>query len=350
MTNSIIFVDSSLQDYQSLIAGEKDSEVVILNDNFSGITQITKALAGKSGIDAIHILSHGSSGSVTLGSDTLNNQDLAQFSQEIQGWKKSLTPNADILLYGCDVAQGENGLQFVQNLHQLTQADIAASDDKTGKGGDWELETQVGEIETPPIIPDHYDYTLAAPIANADTKGVTVDGAKTNINVLANDSDPDGDKLRIQSVTTPTKGGTVTIEDDIDAGGEFTTAGGVSANNIAKWNGTTWAPLGTGLDSMVHAITIKGNDIYAGGNFTNAGGGGANKIAKWNGTNWSPLGSGLNGKVRAIAINGSDIYAGGWFTNAGGVSANYRTHLGSFPSSSYNNDLRSLSRRVTTPL
>jgi hypothetical protein len=273
MTNSIIFVDSSLQDYQSLIQGEKDSEVVILNDNFSGITQITNALAGKSGIDAIHILSHGISGSVTLGSDTLNNKDLAQFSQEIQGWKKSLTPHADILLYGCDVAQGENGLQFVQNLHQLTQADIAASDNKTGKGGDWKLETQVGEIETPPITPEHYDYTLAAPVANADTKVLTVGAAKTNINVLANDTDADGDKLRIQSVTTPTGGGTVTIEDDIYAGGIFTNAGGdANGDYIAKWNGTNWSALGTGLNNTVNEIAIKGNDIYAGGWFSTAGG------------------------------------------------------------------------------
>ena len=223
------------------------------------------SLAGRTEIDAVHILSHGSSGSLKLGSDTLNNQDLAQFSPEIKQWGKALTENADILLYGCDVAKGETGLQFIQNLQQLTVADIAASDNKTGKGGDWKLETQVGEIETAPITPEHYDYTLATPIANADTKGVTVGAAKTKINVLANDTDADGDKLRIQSVTTPTGGGTVTIEDDIIAGGAFTDAGGdVNADYIAKWNGTSWSPLGSGLNGNVWGIAVNGSDIIAG--------------------------------------------------------------------------------------
>jgi Bacterial Ig domain len=110
---------------------------------------------------------------------------------------------------------------------------------------------------------------------------------------------------------------------DIIAGGNFISAVGVSANNIAKWNGSNWSPLGLGLNSGVYAIAVKGSDIYAGGNFTTAGGGGANSIALWNGTSWSPLGTGLNNAVLAIASNGSDIYAGGLFNTAGGGGANY---------------------------
>jgi len=119
-------------------------------------------------------------------------------------------------------------------------------------------------------------------------------------------------------------------------GGNFTTAGGVSANRIAKWNGTSWSPLGEGLNSQVFALTVfddgsgGGPALYAGGRFTTAGGGSANYIAKWNGTSWSPLGSGVNFDVMALTVfddgqgGGPALYAGGFFTIAGGVPSTNR--------------------------
>ncbi|HLO50635.1 MAG TPA: ELWxxDGT repeat protein [Kamptonema sp.] len=151
MNKQIIFVDSSVQDYQSLIKDIDRAEIIILNNNFSAIDRITKVLADRKDIESIHIISHGSSGNLKLGSDTLNNQTLDEFSDRIKQWGKALTENGDILLYGCDVGAQQTGLQFVQKLHQLTGADIAASDDKTGNqalDGDWDLEVKTGNIET----------------------------------------------------------------------------------------------------------------------------------------------------------------------------------------------------------
>jgi len=110
---------------------------------------------------------------------------------------------------------------------------------------------------------------------------------------------------------------------DLYAGGFFTAAGGTPATNIAKWNGSSWSALGSGMNRYVHALAVSGSDLYAGGQFTNAGGTVANYIAKWNGSSWSALGSGMNGFVYALAVSGSDLYAGGQFTNAGGTVANY---------------------------
>src|SRR5256885_11868144 len=82
---------------------------------------------------------------------------------------------------------------------------------------------------------------------------------------------------------------------DLYAGGEFTTAGGSAANYIAKWNGSSWSALGSGMNSNVYALAASGSDLYAGGYFTTAGGSTANYIARWNGSSWSALGSGMGG-------------------------------------------------------
>ena len=112
-------------------------------------------------------------------------------------------------------------------------------------------------------------------------------------------------------------------DSEVFAGGEFSTAGGISAANVAMWNGINWSALGSGVNGRVWAIAVNGSDVYVGGEFTQAGGASANYIAMWDGSGWSALGSGVNSNVRAIAVNGSDVYVGGEFTLAGGTSANY---------------------------
>jgi Ca2+-binding RTX toxin-like protein len=149
---NIIFIDTRVADYQSLIANiQPDTEVVILDPTKDGITQITESLLGKQ-YDSLHIVSHGSAGSLQLGSNYLNSGNLSQYESQLKQWKASLTEDADILLYGCDVAAEETGVGFVQQLSQMTGADVAASNDLTGNdslGGDWDLEVKTGSIEAP---------------------------------------------------------------------------------------------------------------------------------------------------------------------------------------------------------
>src|SRR5439155_15264474 len=109
-------------------------------------------------------------------------------------------------------------------------------------------------------------------------------------------------------------------------GGDFTLVGGTLANYVAKWKGHTWSALGSGMGrnsygySTVYALAVSGSALYAGGYFATAGGRRVNGIAKWDGSGWSPLGSGMNDDpaVSALAVSGSDLYAGGQFTTAGG--------------------------------
>lgn len=116
--------------------------------------------------------------------------------------------------------------------------------------------------------------------------------------------------------------------DKLIAAGKFTTAGGVSANNITAWDGSNWSPLGTGLTggdpvTQASALTVYDNKLIVGGQFTTAGGVSANYIAVWDGSAWSPLGTGMNGSVLSLTVYDNKLIAGGVFTNAGGISANY---------------------------
>ncbi|QKG53067.1 hypothetical protein [Hymenobacter sp. BRD67] len=106
-------------------------------------------------------------------------------------------------------------------------------------------------------------------------------------------------------------------------GGDFSAAGGNSAiQRVAQWDGTTWSALGSGVSGTVNALVVGGTTLYAGGSFTAAGGAPANYIALWNGSAWSALGSGLSNSVSALLLDGTNLYAGGSFTTAGGSAAN----------------------------
>lgn len=116
---------------------------------------------------------------------------------------------------------------------------------------------------------------------------------------------------------------------DVYVAGSFTTAGGTTVNNVARWDGATWNAMGSGgtkgVDNGVNAMTldIDGN-VYVAGSFANAGGAGAVRIAKWTlATNaWSALSTGLNADANALATGlDGKIYVGGTFTTAGGVAA-----------------------------
>jgi len=144
---AIAFVDATLADADWLASQLKPgTDVVLLDPAQDGLTQISQALAGRSGIESIEIFSHGSAGMLQLGSSQLTLDRLNAAAGEISQWANALTGTADILLYGCDVA-AENSA-FIERLSELTGADVAASNDLTGAGGDWDLEVVTGSIET----------------------------------------------------------------------------------------------------------------------------------------------------------------------------------------------------------
>ncbi len=166
---SFFFVDSRVQDIDSLRAGlGEDVRVVLLDAEYDGIEQIVRALSGVRNLDAIHIVSHGSSGTLYLGSSVLTAANLADYQTQFSQIGATLSTDGDILLYGCNVGAGTVGQSFIENLSRYTGADVAASTDYTGStalGGNWVLEASTGVIEAgSPIDPGaQADYAYLLP-------------------------------------------------------------------------------------------------------------------------------------------------------------------------------------------
>ncbi len=116
---------------------------------------------------------------------------------------------------------------------------------------------------------------------------------------------------------------TDTANDVLYAGGHFFNNGTLTVNHIAKWNGTSWDSLGSGMDQDVYSVAIYNGELYAGGHFLSAGGTNCSYIAKWDGATWQPVGGGMNSDVGYLHVYNGELYAGGAFTNAGGIPAAY---------------------------
>lgn len=153
----IVFIDPTVPNYRELLSGMDPSvEVIMLDGGQDGIEQMASAISGRSGIDAIHLISHGDAGTLQLGTGTLTTESMSkQYAEELAAIQQALSERADILVYGCDFAKGEAGQAAVAQLAALTGADVQASTDLTGHislGGDWEFEARTGSIETSPAV------------------------------------------------------------------------------------------------------------------------------------------------------------------------------------------------------
>jgi len=125
--------------------------------------------------------------------------------------------------------------------------------------------------------------------------------------------------------------GTANINDlalyhgDLIAAGSFTTAGGITAGCIARWDGSAWHALGSGLSSgsYIYALAVANEALFAGGSFFSISGKDVFNIARWNGTQWKSPGTGLGNAADWLAVHNDEVLAGGEFTTAGGVVSCY---------------------------
>ncbi len=153
----IVFIDTSVEDFQILLEGiDPHAEVILLDPTRDGMEQIAEILGERSDIDAVHLISHGEQGELWLGTGVLNLATMqGAYADELAIIKQALAEDADLLIYGCHFGAGEAGKEVAHVLADLTGADIGASDDLTGAatlGGDWDLEVRAGLIDSAVII------------------------------------------------------------------------------------------------------------------------------------------------------------------------------------------------------
>jgi hypothetical protein len=253
----LVFIDASVPDADALVrdiqqqaANGRAIEVVVVRQDQDGIAVVTQALQDRHDISAVHLIGHGESGDMQLGATQLDTQTLLTRAADIAQWGTALSAQADLLLYGCDVAEGTAGHALVQNLAALTGADVAASDDLTGAatlGGDWTLEVQTGQIDSALALSTAMQTQYSSVLAQATpaSKGTAI--WTENGFTTPQQGAYDGLTLGAQSNTGITSTWTNIASAQSPTRNEAIVVGMDSSGVIRgeMWNGTSWSALPT---------------------------------------------------------------------------------------------------------
>jgi len=183
----VAFIDGSMPDADQLAQSlPPGTEVIWLKPDSDPWQQMSAALQDRQGIDAVHLFSHGNDGELIIAGKAYGSERLNLNGELFNSWRNALSADADLLLYGCDIAASSAGQQLADTLAELTGADVAASSDNTGNfEGDWQLEYATGSLETASLSASDYRYNLSS-IALDGKSGWTAIMMGTN-------KDPDGD-------------------------------------------------------------------------------------------------------------------------------------------------------------
>ncbi len=223
-TKQFVFIDSAVDDIEVLIESFDDNtEVHIIQSDVDGFKEMQNILADEKNIDGIHVIGHGSIGQIAFGDAILNSETLNEYKQTLKDIGASLSADGDILFYGCNIAADESGELLIKQIAEITDADVAASDDVTGKGGDWDLEKHTGIIETKNITVADYDYALDAYGVDSINDSVVAIHSATNYEARwSSDStnrdgqqDPFGDRFVLSQERASVTGGAGTLNFDV---------------------------------------------------------------------------------------------------------------------------------------
>jgi Domain of unknown function (DUF4347) len=117
----IVILDPTVPDSHHIASGIKPGTATyILESQPDALEQITTLLAQHTSIEALHIITHGSPGSLYLGTTELSSSNIQNYSQQLQQWRNSLTANATIILYGFDTPQPK-GMRILGSISRLAR-------------------------------------------------------------------------------------------------------------------------------------------------------------------------------------------------------------------------------------
>ncbi|MEH1842182.1 MAG: DUF4347 domain-containing protein [Nostoc sp.] len=351
-THNLVFIDTAVEDYQSLVNGViSHTEVFVIDSTKNGVEQITEILATRAdqNLSSIHIVCHGAPGNLQLGNAHLGLDNLEYHSQQLQQWQKIFSTSsksnkpsitsatksvANLLIYGCNVADGDVGAEFIAKLHQLTGANIAASRQMIGSaalGGNWELEVRTAEMEVSLAFAETTQKAYAGVLATftVNNTGDADDGDANNgittlreaIN-LANATAGD-DAIAFGGIFTDTTpdvitltSGQLTITDDVSILGTGTSNLTVSGNNASTVFEISGLATGVSINGLAIAsggINVNRNSILSLANTSvsgNTAGSGISNSGILSLANTSVFGNTQGGiyNVGSLSLTGSSVY------------------------------------------
>ena len=292
-TDSLVFIDMAVEDYSGLVNGVLDNtQVFLLDSTDNGVKQITEILGSWAGenLTNIHLVCHGAPGCLQLGNTHLGLDTLDKYSQQLQQWQKIFLASTksdnpwNLLIYGCKVAFGDAGGEFVEKLHQLTGANIAASRHLIGNtalGGNWELSVRTADMEVnlafAETAREAYAGVLATFTVNntGDTDDRNANNGITTLREAINlaNATPGDDTIAFGGVFTDTTpdvitltSGQLTITDDVTilgTGASKLTVSGKNASTIFEISGLATDAIIDGLAIASGSIKVNRNSILS---------------------------------------------------------------------------------------
>ncbi len=224
-TQNILFINHDVDQLDQLVSDFEsrgpDYLAYVLDDRVDGVEQVTRLLQSHTNLASVHFVTHGSDGQVNLGGSALTFTDLDQYENQIASWTNHLGNDADILFYGCNLAATEDGQLLIDSLAELTQADIAASDDLTGHGslgGDWIFEYAVGEVDADVVFSEEVRHDWIGVLS------ATESGSLIDVNTFTTDAQ-ETNFSGGQAVATNNAGNSVVVwqskKQDVPAAGDY---------------------------------------------------------------------------------------------------------------------------------
>ncbi|MFT5417077.1 MAG: hypothetical protein ACI915_003413, partial [Gammaproteobacteria bacterium] len=342
LTREIVFVDTDTPQYQQLVDDllnnadeDRQFDVFLLDDTRDGIEQISEILAGYDSLDAMHIISHGDDGTIDLGNTQLDLGSLNANAEAIGSWGGAFVETGDLLIYGCNLATTAEGESFVNTLAELTETDVAASDDLTGNlllGGDWDLEYTTGTVETAVAVgaevQENWNQVLVEYTVN--TTAATGTGSLAEAIGFANSSvgvdnaikfaiGTGAQTILIDPAGLPAIIGTVTIDATSQPGYAGEPLITLDGTNVVSGNGHGLEFNGNADGSEVRALSIV--NFSASGIKINTGADNVTIAGNWIGTTGSSTTGDGNGDD-GIDTRALNTTIGGLGSNDGNVIAN----------------------------
>ena len=317
--HEVAFINSSVMNVDEILDDlGADVEVVMLENGSDGLDNITDYLNEHSDVkyDAVHIITHGNEGYFVLNGQVVDGDYVSENASDFVQWRNALSDDADIMIYGCNLAGSLSGESLIANIASLTGADVAASEDTIG-GSDWSLEYAIGDINYGAFDINNYDYHLADQIV-ANTNNLGVGSLRAAIAAVGSGESVTfanglaGATITLDSGITLSQdlsisngtGGTITV--DGQAGTVFSVTGGTATLNnlILTSTGTTVAV--SGGDVVLGSVTLDG------GAMTVASGDTVTAQGQLSMTNSAILtiDSGATFEVDAVAVPGLDVQSG----------------------------------------